>query len=102
MEIVSNFPIPHDDRILLRAVVVPLAHGLLPVMITPFTADNKVDYDAVLRIIQWYERMNVTGIFAVCQSSEMFFLDKEERLELARFVIRNTPKHMGVIASRQD
>ena len=76
-----------------------IASGVWPVMITPFTADNKVDYDAVLRIIQWYERMNVTGIFAVCQSSEMFFLDKEERLELARFVIRNTPKHMGVIAS---
>ena len=46
-----------------------IASGVWPVMITPFTADNKVDYDAVLRIIQWYERMNVTGIFAVCQSS---------------------------------
>ena len=28
-----------------------IASGVWPVMITPFTADNKVDYDAVLRII---------------------------------------------------
>ncbi len=68
-------------------------------MITPFTEDNKIDYDAVLRIIEWYDKMGVTGIFAVCQSSEMFFLDSEERYELGKFVIDNTPKHMGVIVS---
>ncbi len=76
-----------------------IANGVWPVMITPFTADNKIDYDAVLRIIEWYDKEGVTGIFAVCQSSEMFFLDAKERFELAKFVIDNTPKHIGVVAS---
>ncbi len=76
-----------------------IANGVWPTMITPYTQDNKIDYDAVLKIIEWYDKQGVTGIFAVCQSSEMFFLSKEERLELAKFVVDNTPKHMGVIAS---
>ncbi|MCD7745187.1 MAG: dihydrodipicolinate synthase family protein [Lachnospiraceae bacterium] len=76
-----------------------IANGVWPVMITPFTEDNKIDYDAVLQIIEWYDKMGVTGIFAVCQSSEMFFLNKEERLQLAKFVIDNTPKHIGVVVS---
>ena len=76
-----------------------IADGVWPVMITPYTEDNKIDYDAVLRIIEWYDKQGVDGIFAVCQSSEMFFLDKKERLELAKFVVENTPKHIGVIAS---
>ena len=76
-----------------------IAGGVWPVMITPFTEDNKIDYDAVLRIIEWYDKNGVDGIFAVCQSSEMFELSPQERVELAKFIINNTPKHMGVIAS---
>lgn len=76
-----------------------IANGVWPTMITPYTEDHKIDYDAVLKIIEWYDKQGVTGIFAVCQSSEMFFLDKEERLALAKFVVDNTPKHIGVIAS---
>ncbi len=76
-----------------------IANGVWPTMITPYTKDNKIDYDAVLRMIEWYDKQGVAGIFAVCQSSEMFFLDKKERLALADFVVKNTPKHIQVIAS---
>lgn len=76
-----------------------IANGVWPTMITPYTEDNKIDYNAVLKIIEWYDRQGVAGIFAVCQSSEMFFLSKEERIALAKFVVENTPKHIGVIAS---
>ena len=76
-----------------------IAGGVWPVMITPFTADNKIDYDAVLKIIEWYDKEGVTGIFAVCQSSEMFYLTKEERFQLGKFVIDNAPKHIGVVVS---
>lgn len=76
-----------------------IANGVWPVMTTPFTEDNKIDWNGVLQIIEWYDKNGVDGIFAVCQSSEMFELSAAERLELAKFVINNTPKHMGVIAS---
>lgn len=73
--------------------------GVWPVMITPFTEELKIDYDGVLRIIEWYDKMGVDGVFAVCQSSEMFQLDARERYELAKFVIDNTPKHIKVVVS---
>lgn len=76
-----------------------IENGVWPVMITPYTEDNQIDYDSVLQIIHWYEKLGVTGIFAVCQSSEMFMLSARERLELTKFIVNHTPKHMGVIAS---
>lgn len=76
-----------------------MVNGVWPVMITPFKDDMSIDYDGVLQIIEWYDKMGVDGIFAVCQSSEMFELNAKERLELAKFIVDNTPKHIGVIAS---
>ena len=76
-----------------------ISSGVWPVMITPYTEDNKIDYDGVLEILQWYATKKVTGIFAVCQSSEMFFLSKEERFELASFIIKNRPKGLGIVVS---
>ena len=64
-----------------------IKNGVWPVMITPFTADNKIDYPAVKAIIDYYKASGCAGVFAVCQSSEMFFLTKEERLELAKTCI---------------
>lgn len=76
-----------------------IQNGVWPVMITPFTEDNRIDYDGVEKIIDWYDQNGVTGIFAVCQSSEMFNLDRKERYELAKFVVSHTPKHIQVVAS---
>ena len=73
--------------------------GVYPTMITPFTEDNKIDYNAVEALIGWYAEKGVDGIFAICQSSEIFFLSFEERLELLRFVMKHTPKNISVVAS---
>lgn len=74
-------------------------NGVWPVMITPFTDDNRIDYANLLRLIEWYAGQGVSGLFAVCQSSEMFLLSRQERFELARFVVSNVPSGMGVVAS---
>lgn len=73
--------------------------GVYPTMITPFTQDNKIDYNAVLELLNWYSEKGVDGIFAICQSSEIFFLSFEERLELIKFIMKNLPKGMSVVAS---
>ena len=73
--------------------------GVYPTMLTPFTEDKKIDYDAVLRLLQWYKDMGVDGIFAICQSSEIFYLSFEERLELLKFIMANLPEGMDVVAS---
>ncbi len=72
-------------------------NGIWPTMVTPFTYDNKIDYASVERLIDWYEKRSVDGIFAVCQSSEMFFLSLEERVELATFIKKRSK--LPVIAS---
>lgn len=73
--------------------------GVWPTMITPFTVDNTVDYAALEVLIQWYLDRGVAGLFAVCQSSEMFTLTLAERLDLARFVSRTVGSRAKVIAS---
>ena len=48
-----------------------------------------IDADAwrsLLLVAEWYIASGCSGLFAVCQSSEMYFLTEEERLELAEFV----------------
>lgn len=71
--------------------------GLWPVMLTPYTRENEIDYDALERLIHWYEDQGADGLFAVCQSSEMFRLSLEERVHLAAFVKRTS--RLPVIAS---
>ncbi len=73
--------------------------GVYPTMITPFTDDNKIDYNGVKELLKWYERKGVDGIFAICQSSEIFFLSFEERLELIKFIMANKPEGMSIVAS---
>ena len=66
-------------------------------MLTPFTKEKEVDYKALKRLIDWYIEGGAVGLFAVCQSSEMFQLSKEEKKEIAKFVKDNST--VPVIAS---
>lgn len=80
-------------------MVKTIANGVYPTMLTPFTEDKKVDYDGILKLLDWYSKMGVEGIFAICQSSEIFFLTFEERLEILKFIMKNLPKNMNIVAS---
>ena len=71
--------------------------GVWPVMITPFSAEGEIDYASLERLIAWYEEGGATGLFAACQSSEIFYLSLRERVELVRFV--KSHAHVPVIAS---
>ena len=68
-------------------------------MLTPFTRENQVDYDALGALIEWYIQEGVSGLFAVCQSSEMFFLSLEERVGIARYCVQKAAGRVPVIAS---
>ena len=73
--------------------------GAWPVMLTPFTSDNKVDYEGLKALTNWYIDNGCSGLFSVCQSSEMFFLSKEERVNIAKTVIEAADKRVPVIVS---
>ncbi|MFA6689681.1 MAG: dihydrodipicolinate synthase family protein [Sphaerochaetaceae bacterium] len=74
-------------------------YGCWPTMITPFTEAGRVDFPAIRNLVEWYIRKGADGIFAVCQSSEMFFLSEQEKLDIATAVHDATAGRVKVIAS---
>ena len=55
-------------------------NGMWPVMLTPLQQNGDVDYPALEELINWYIKEGSAGLFAVCQSSEMFiFLRRKEK-----------------------
>ena len=73
--------------------------GIWPVMLTPFTEQKEIDWTSLERLIEWYLSAGVHGLFADCQSSEMFFLSDEESLELVKFVVKCVKGRVPVVAS---
>lgn len=61
---------------------------ILTTMITPYKKDNDIDFDTAEKYVDWYYENGLDGIFAVCQSSEIFYLSLEERVELNRRVYK--------------
>lgn len=73
--------------------------GVWPTMLTAFTLDNKIDYGTTERLIDWYIKNGADGIFAICQSSEMFCLTFDEKLKLLKFILEVVAGRVPVIAS---
>lgn len=73
--------------------------GVWPVMLTPFTIEGEVDYPALEKLVNWYIENGVKGLFAVCQSSEMFYLTLEERVAVAKCVLKAAAGRVPVVAS---
>lgn len=71
----------------------------VPVMLTPFKADGQVDYDILARLIDFYNATGVKGFFSICNSSEMYNLTPEERLSIARFVVKRVNGAKSVVAT---
>lgn len=73
--------------------------GVWPVMLTPFDAKREIDWASLERLIEWYIDAGVHGLFAACQSSEMFFLSDAETRNLVRFVVEKAAGRVPVVAS---
>ena len=73
--------------------------GVWPVMLTPFDDAREIDWESLKRLIDWYIRAGARGLFANCQSSEMFFLSEAESLALTRFILDCVAGRVPVVAS---
>jgi len=76
-----------------------LPEGLWPVMLTPFTATSQVDQPGLERLTDFYLEAGSAGLFANCLSSEMYHLTDEERLLIARTVVRQVKGAVPVVAT---
>lgn len=72
--------------------------GVWPTMVTPFL-NGQVDYDSLGKLVDYYIENGVSGLFSVCQSSEMFKLSLDERVSIASFVKKKAGNRVPVIAS---
>ncbi len=73
--------------------------GIFPVMLTPFTERDEIDWEGCEALIEWYLARGAQGLFAVCQSSEMQHLTLAERCALARFTVERVAGRVPVVAS---
>lgn len=76
-----------------------LNRGIYPTMITPYKRNGAIDFDMVRRLADWYIDKGCSGIFAVCQSSEMVYLSLKERVALAEAVVKQVDGRISVVAS---
>ncbi len=77
------------------------AQGSYPTMITPYLDNGKIDFEAVDRLVEWYWNNNCDGIFAVCQSSEIWYLNEDERVSLANAVVKKAKELAACDHSRK-
>lgn len=75
-----------------------VAHGAVPVLLTPFTNEGSVDYIALDELVEFNIRAGVSALFTDCLSSEVFQLSDEERVELADRVTRQANGRVAVVA----
>ena len=62
-----------------------LLHGIVPALVTPFRADERIDYDAWQTIIDALIGAEVDGLSAAGGQGEFFSLSVEERTVALRF-----------------
>ena len=76
-----------------------LFEGVWPVMLTPFDQRGEVDFHSLERLINWYIDAGVHGLFALCQSSEIFALSDREKLLIGKFVLDIADGRVPVVVS---
>ncbi|MED5621398.1 dihydrodipicolinate synthase family protein [Ideonella sp. BN130291] len=72
--------------------------GVLPAITTPFTADDRIDHEAVDRQVRSCIEAGCTGIVALGSLGEVATLSADEKRALLRTVVRATSPQRNVVA----
>ena len=70
----------------------------VPVMLTPFKENGEIDLNGLASLTELYMQAGAKGLFANCQSSEMFHLSDEERLLIVKHTIKVADGKVPVVA----
>ncbi len=73
-------------------------HGILAVLITPFSEDGKIDEDGYRRIVELVIGDGVHGIITCGSTGEFYVMSNEERQRLYRITVEQVRKRVPVIA----
>ena len=64
-------------------------HGVLPPVITPFTKEGKVDFEAFRKNIEKWNDTGVAGYLVLGSNGETPYLEEEDKLELIRMAAQH-------------
>lgn len=76
-----------------------LQGGIIPTMLVAYDTNGAVDLGAQSALLDWYLAHGVHGMFAVCQSTEMFFLSMEEKLAIGKLTMDKYKGKIPVVVS---
>lgn len=76
-----------------------IQNGIWPTMMMPMNEDLSIDYEGIERLLSWYADQGAHGVFALCYSSEIRAMTKDERIKAMRFIADHMPREMSLAAS---
>lgn len=73
-----------------------LIEGIITAMVTPMDVNQKIDYEATKRHIDFLIDKGVHGLFILGTNGEFHVLSYEEKIEFARVVVNHVAKRVAV------
>jgi 4-hydroxy-tetrahydrodipicolinate synthase len=73
-------------------------HGVVPAMATPFAADQTLDEQRCIELIDWYLDAGVHGISVAGSQGEFFSLDEREHVRLIEITVERVNDRVPVYA----
>jgi dihydrodipicolinate synthase/N-acetylneuraminate lyase len=78
--------------------MVKLAHGIIAMLVTPFTNDYKLNEEALRAEVRWATDNGADGIVATPSIGEFLHLSESERLRAWEITLEETRKRAGICA----
>lgn len=82
----------------IQGVLSKAIQGVLPILHTPFTADDRIDRDSFQRQIEWAFSVGADGV-CLAMVSELLRLTADERTELTHAMVEMVDRQGVVVAS---
>ncbi|HXK60330.1 MAG TPA: dihydrodipicolinate synthase family protein [Acidobacteriota bacterium] len=76
--------------------------GVFPAMVLPLQRDGEIDFESLLRQVDFLLRGRVDGLWINGTSGDFFALDDDERAEVIKVVVRHVAGRVPVIAQVGD
>ncbi|HMD14035.1 MAG TPA: dihydrodipicolinate synthase family protein, partial [Bacteroidota bacterium] len=73
-------------------------HGVFPPLITPFTRNGEVDFDAHVRNIERWNKVDLGGYLVLGSNSETAYLTESEKLRLIESAMKRTANGRIILA----
>jgi dihydrodipicolinate synthase/N-acetylneuraminate lyase len=73
-------------------------HGVIPPVITPFTADGGIAYPSLATNLEKWNRTDLSGYLILGSNSEFVYLTEEEKIRVLEFARERIPREKAMIA----